>query len=504
MCFIWDTEEMNLIGSGSMKGLNRLLVSERVSKGMSQSKPMKQQVKKFAVVAFLGCSALALGARADGSPVDLNLNLKQTLQYALEHSPLLNTALRNRTIRDLEVRSAWSKILPSFDVTGSGGLQDGSPSTVPNPWYSNLNLALTENLYDNGSSWNAFRVAELNQKLSEIEYNKTRDTLILEVVSSYYRLSLSHVLSEIRRGQSQALEKQFKLVTDQYEQGLKPKNDFLRIKTQVQRANIEQLTAANAILAAEAELRKLLGVGSGSGASSPSVEFKPIPVQRKRAPSEMEQLFAKLEPGLEKTYEFRSAEISKQVNERAVTLVERAYWPQVNLSAGLSYSNQNYWAFGVKGGSATTGAVLPVTGAASPADQWSWNALLSVQYNLWDWGTRRRAVQIAEENREIQSNSIVQNLLDIQFRLTQLRLDMGRILKNYKLTLDLLELEEESNRNLEIQYREGKVFYIDYITGLNSLLDAKVQFFTSYFDSYQTAAQARFYSGKISEVIDEN
>ena len=81
--------------------------------------------------------------------------------------------------------------------------------------------------------------------------------------------------------------------------------------------------------------------------------------------------------------------------------------------------------------------------------------------------------------------------------------DISRISRNYKLSQELLSLEEESNRNLEVQYHEGKVTYLDLITSLNNLLDAKVQFYTSYFEALQTIAKYRFYEGNIYGTLVE-
>jgi outer membrane protein TolC len=96
-----------------------------------------------------------------------------------------------------------------------------------------------------------------------------------------------------------------------------------------------------------------------------------------------------------------------------------------------------------------------------------------------------------------------QNLLDINAQIKNLMVDLSRLTQNYKLSQELLSLEEESNRNLETQYREGKVTYLDLITSLNSLLDAKVQFYSSYFEALQGVAKHKYFEGRIYETISE-
>ncbi len=80
---------------------------------------------------------------------------------------------------------------------------------------------------------------------------------------------------------------------------------------------------------------------------------------------------------------------------------------------------------------------------------------------------------------------------------------LARIRKNYRTTEKLLGLEEESNRLVETQYREGKVTYLDLITSLNNLLSAKVQFYTAYFETMQNLTKHRYYEGSIYESLVE-
>ena len=54
------------------------------------------------------------------------LNLKQTVEFAVEHSPLVKSA-RCLQIADLQYKSQVSKMLPSLDITATHGLQNDTP-----------------------------------------------------------------------------------------------------------------------------------------------------------------------------------------------------------------------------------------------------------------------------------------------------------------------------------------------------------------------------------------
>jgi outer membrane protein TolC len=435
----------------------------------------------FAIVAVIPWSASALS-----SP----LTLRETLRFALENSPTFDSAQKALVARELEYQSAIAKMLPSADLNATQGLQNNIPISSTNtlitpnpaaPWYSSLNLGVTETLYDNGISLTGLKVADLSRDLAAVNLAKARDALSLSVATEFYRYSLATALLEVRRQQQSVLEKQFRTLTSQYHQGFKTRSDFLRLKTQVQRAEIETTNATNGIELSVSELRRL--VGAKLDDETPPPEFTAVAIHRERP---IEKLIPAAAPPLDAVYDFRISKIQQEINGKSVTLAQRNYWPRVSVTSGLLYSNFNF-----------LNSDVPF----NTGNQLSWNALLTIQYNLWDWGTRRRDVQLAEVNRDVQGNSIRQGLLDTRSQLQRLMIDLSRLSRNYQASRELLSLEEESNRNLESQYREGKVAYLDLITSLNSLLDAKVQYYSAYFDTLSGIARHGYFQGKLYDSV---
>ena len=158
------------------------------------------------------------------------------------------------------------------------------------------------------------------------------------------------------------------------------------------------------------------------------------------------------------------------------------------MNTGVSYNNQAY---------------LNSQEPFAAGHQLSWQALVTVQYNFWDFGTRNRNVQIAQSTRDTQNDSLNLGLQQVHATVDQMMADLSRIRQSYRLTRQLLLDEEESNHLVESQYREGKVTYLDLITSLNNLLDAKVQFFNAYFDTLTNLAKFDYYDGRIHESLVE-
>jgi outer membrane protein TolC len=433
--------------------------------------------------------SLLVATAANASP----MSLADVIRSAIENSPTIDVAQKTVAINALQYKSSVAKLLPSIDFTTTDGLQNNIAvasnqdalffSNPTAPWASSLNLGLTESLYDNGVSLTGIAISDLNRSLADVSAEKARDTLVLNVVTEFYTFSQSRVLLEVRRQQKKILDKQYELLSSQYQQGFKTRADYLRLKTQVQQAQIDEISAEDAIQQSLARLKGVMGVNDKNNVATESMDFVPVEVNR----SERFEVFDNARaPELENFYDMRLGKIQNDINERNVDLVRRNYYPQIALNSGVSYQNQSY---------------INSTEPFATGHQLSWDALVTIQYNLWDWGIRKRNVEVAEYNRDLQNDTINLGLEQVHSSVDQLLAGFTRIRRNYKLSLDLLAMEEESNHLVEQQYNDGKVTYLDLITSLNELLGAKVQFYSAYYEALLNVAKLDYYKGNIYESL---
>jgi outer membrane protein len=441
-------------------------------------------------VSLIAVSTLSFSASSAVRP----LNLKEAVDFALLHSPVFNSAKKSQVINELQYKTVYAKLFPSLDFSTTNGLENNIPftdsansseiiTTNPTaPWYSSVNLGLTENLYDNGVTSTNIDIASLNKEVANINYKKTRDTLTLNVASEFYHYSLLATLFEVHEQQQVLLNKQFKMLTSLYLQGFKPKSDYLRLKIQVQQAEIDKISADSDRTQSRLNLLKILGVGEDSK-ETPS--FIPIASNRNE---NLQSRFPSQAPPVSGFYDYRLTKVQEEVNEKNVVLVEKNYWPQILLTSGVAYSNLNY-------------INSPVSYASG--NQLSWNALVTLNYNFWDWGSRKRDVEVAQLNRDIQKNSLDQNLISVNASIAAMMANLASVAQTYSLNQELLTLQEESNHEVEVQYREGKATYLDLISSLNNLLAVRLQFYTSYFNALTGMAQYKYYEGKIYDSLVE-
>jgi outer membrane protein TolC len=416
------------------------------------------------------------------------LTLAEAVRYAAEHSPQLDTARRSAAIASSQYTSSWARFLPSLDLKSSTGINRQKQYglyTSDNPWTSDLNVALTETLYDNGATITQFRIADLTNDSAALAFLTARDKLALDVMTAFYQLSLNIILADTRQEQLKTLVHQFTAVAAQYRQGMKTRQDYLRFKTQVGRAQIEALNAENAITTAREELRRLIGAPLPSSAGNAAApDFNPVRPEH----LDVARAVPQAAPSFEKNYQYRAAQLQYRINDLNETFAHRKYWPQVAVSAGGVYDNSGF------------------VGSGQPFNTNNlvgWNAQLTLTYNIWDWGIRRRDVEIAEQNRGISDDAQGTALLQLNAGIRELMVELGRLRDNYKLTEEVLQLSEESYAFLNEQYRLGKIAYLDLITALGDLLDARVAFHTAYFDILRNVAQYRYYEGTLYDSIVE-
>lgn len=413
------------------------------------------------------------------------LDLKSAIHFALEHSPTLEVARQTLVLRENDYKNTRAALLPSADITTANGVTGTSRNPAPPPyapWNSNFSFQVSENLYDNGATLTNLSIADRNRQLADVNFRQARDQLSLTVAQQFYTFSLNTYLFEARKQQQALLEKQFRILTQEYEQGLKKKQDYVRFEAQVQRGEIDLQSSKNAIETSRTDLRKTLGVGLDREIAA-TIDFKvaaPDDVDKtvQRMPSDV--------PLLKGTFEARQAGIQRGINEESVDLTRRQYYPQVFVAGGVGYQNSQY-----------LGTQAPAQGA------WTWDATLTLKYNLWDWGARKRNVESAEINRDIQGHQIDVGLLGVEVAIQQLMATLGTDARIDKLNRELLRLEETSYKYVEADYRNGKLTYLDLETALNDLLDARVRSYSSIYALAQDLAQYRYYEGSLYDTLAE-
>lgn len=403
------------------------------------------------------------------------LTLPQAVAYGLEHSPTLNSSQRETLIAEMNRKNSVAAFLPKLDLTANHGLRGANPENNPNKWSSSLSVDLTENLYDNGQSFTNLRTSRLAEEISRIQLLQSRDQLLLDIASQFYNHNLAVRTLEVQREQHSILRKQYEMVESGYRQGLKTRKDYLRFKTQLNRADIDLVNSQDSVTKAEQELKRLMGVPLNSPEQPVFAIDESAPPRD--APAELR---------VDENREYRIAQLQNESQRLQEEQTRRRLWPELYLSGGANYGSSSY---------------LNSGRSVRDNDSTSWNAVLSLRYNFLDWGTRRREAAIAGERTAITENANTSRLLSLRQELERLRLDIRQLRENFRLGTELLELEKGNLALIDSEYRQGKVSYLDYITSVKDFASARIGYYSSLYGLKRGLLTQHFHRGTLYETI---
>ena len=409
------------------------------------------------------------------APLDRRLNFIETIQWAIAHAPSLESVRTTQTIRDLELETAETVFLPQLDLSTSYGLRGSAPKTGGSPYVSNFGLQLSETLYDNGTSLTRRDAARLQKTIADLKYADERDKLILAIAASYFQYSLSKSLAEVQGQQFSIIDKQYRSVAAQYEQGVKTQRDYLRFKSELRRSEIEKQNSETNILKARLDLMELIGLAPTDAGSQ--FDFLPWQINLKTLDN-----IPRVPPDQRQHYRYRAAVLQRQVLEKDLDLVRQQTGPEISIAADANYQASDF---------AFTGASF------DERDGTNITALLSIKYKLWDWGTRRRNLSIASAQNHVAEVTLDADLQSFERQAQKLMLDLEQGRKGLALAQELLTLETRNYQDLEADYRNGKVSYLEIVTALSNLLSAKVQLYSSYFAVQNLILTYRYHEGKL-------
>ncbi len=427
---------------------------------------------------ILSFSILSENVNAENpAPTEQSFDLKKAILYAIENSPSFDSLKRQLNISELEEQSAAARFLPSLDLTATHGILDTSPRSTSSPWNSEFNLGLTESIYDNGVTLTNHRIAKLSKTQAEFNFQDKKNKISLEIAAQFMVYSLNVKLAGIQEKQFKLVSKQYDMVSKDYFQGIKTKKDFLRFKTQVSRNEIDLGNAKNIVEKSKQELQRLIGIGLKNNGEA---DF--IALSFDRVENEVPDMPVNLENHLL----YRATRVQKEINQLNSDLIGRKNLPEWFLSAGASYGSSAY---------------IDTGRSFSDNAQFGWNALLTVKYNFFDWGIRSRNRAIATQTNQLQNNEIDSNLLALKSSLNQLQLNTRQTQKNFALAKELLTLERTNIDFIEREYQNGKIQYLDLITGLNNLSDAEIKFYSAISDLQTAKYTLLYHQGKLYDEL---
>lgn len=406
-----------------------------------------------------------------------SFTVKEALQIALEKSPELISARNQLEGAELENKNAFASFLPSLDLSASHGVRGLSPDplglTAQTPWVSGATLSLTENFYDNGESFKKYRLSGLRLEQARLHFQKRKAEIVQAVILAYHRYNIATLYLKFSEKNHQELERLAKLVTNQFQQGLKTRKDFLNFKSRAQRGQLNVYEAESAVKEARGNLLSAMGLATTEDLQVDAQERPVLPKTN-----------FKMDLVPEDLYEQRTLNLQKEIADLEVELSRRRFWPELNLVGAVSYGSSEY---------------LGTGRSWSDNDSTQWSVLLNLKFNIIDWGVRNRNIQTTRLAQDTAQQSLRAALYRAEKDLERFKVEAQRSSEGYRLAKELLKMEEDTFRLLESDYRSGRASYLELTTGLSNLLDAQSRGQEADYNQASLYLRWKYYKGILNE-----
>ena len=387
------------------------------------------------------------------------MTLSEAMKWGLEKAPSLTAVRARRDAAQLTSTNAKVAFLPSLDFTSiqKVGYAEGT---------SRSSLQLSESLWSNGENWVTLKTTAFARDAADAAWVEAREKLAADLTASWVGFSRLDALSRIQEEKAALIEKQFGVMKRQFEQGLKTREDYQRIRAQLLRTQAELIGVRTQREQTRIAVLALIGIEKTDDNNLESLIPPPGPSASWKKFLEHAQADLNLNPTLKRI------EAENAQSELAPLQARLNYWPNINLVADATVTR--------------AGPLSATLGDNSTSSTQSWNAGLELSWNLWDWGTLRRSIQVADLERDSTQARLKQSELALRSEAQQTALNLGRLKEEALLQAEVAQMEEDNFRLVEENYRRGRSSYLDLITALRDRADARSRWNASYFETLQT------------------
>ena len=401
--------------------------------------------------------AVAVNLVSMGAP--LKLDLEESIRLAYENSYILKNADIDLLNSNLQVREAYKEALPKIDYNGRFNRDAeevyGERDDQKNTMYSH-SIDLVQPLYRVGVIGAGLSAAKSIDERSLYEYEDTKIDLRLSIIEKYTTILQLYESREVFEKSLKEVEEQYNRVNRKYELKLVAKSDVLPFKTRVINNRTSIIETENKIKIAEVELKNELGIDRNT-------EIELAPIDERKYDLELIDLEGDVKSARESNRDSRIARLNVEITQAEEKAAKAEFFPKVDLRVGYSAEDSEF---------------------NNSADEWNWNAGITVNMNLFSFGQDMNAYDRAKNNTEKSENLEARTRDDIEVEVRSLYLDLISLKGKVEEQIAAVESAQE-NLNLEKRrYESGLTDVIDFLQIENSLRKAELAFIQAELNYY--------------------
>lgn len=418
-----------------------------------------------AVLLFTGGSA----ARAE------KLTLEKSIEYALEHNPVVRIARENVRKTAAYIDEASAAGMPKLDLEATYMRLDRAATATISGKTVELNvvdnraadLSLRQPLDVFGIIELGKRMAHLGRVSAQFDYDQVWNDTALQVKEAYYAVLRAQQQLKVREDAVLMLEAHLKDARTHHSAGTIAKFDVLRAETELANARQGLIAAQNGVDLAKAGFNNVLGRELDA----------PVDLEEPGAARFVElDVAACTDSACSTRPEVRRADTQVELSDKMIDIAKHGSKPKVDL---LWTYNRN----------------LSVT-IFNPRPT-SWRAFLIASMPLYDGGKTKAAVQQAECDAENAKSGREQAILAVTLDVKQSYLSLNEGRERILAAEKGLEQARESMRLAQVRYRGGVSTQVEVMDARAALTLAETNYVNALYDYHiATARLERAVGGK--------
>jgi outer membrane protein len=447
-------------------------------------------------------------------------NLQECVDYALENNLTVKNQEFSVGINEVNLLQSKMNLLPSLNGSANYGRNWGrsiNPGTniVTNQQQDNGFGSLSANwtLFSGLRNLNTIKQSEASLMARQYDLEKSRNDIILLVVTYYTNVIFNKELYENANSQLESTTSQMERTEKQVNAGALPRSSLLDLQSQVASSELNVINAENNVNFSILQLKQVMQIPASQQLE---IEIPQIELNE----SDLADLNPQrvYEIALATMPEVKSADKNVESALRSIKVNQGSYYPRLFLSAGLS---TNYSSIAADRGliENTGNTVLREIGfvqtsgdlVLTPTDEFvilPYSTSQQLENNFGQSISLGVSIPIfnnLQVNSNVQRAKIIKDQADIIAEQTRQTLrqtieraynDVYSSGKAYQSSVKKVEATEESFRAMKQRYDNGAANATDYELAENNLFQAKSDLLRAKYDYIFKLKILDFYQGK--------
>jgi outer membrane protein TolC len=432
-------------------------------------------------ILFGSCAGFFAASLASAQSLTLHEMIQSSIKESSQEKSsrlILNAAALRRSA---EEKTLWPNLV--FESSHGRGESMNADSAIGRSqndgWISRMSIGSSWQLLDNGERAHRVKLSDIELHSAKAEQNLAGMENRFKLTQAFFNWQKIGVQEGIDHEVRQLLTTQFKQTERQFRQGLKTSRDYQRMRAELKRLELQDTTKTFRNEEVIHQISQLSGLAVEQVRKRGVTKVNSLPESGSKLLAQLSRESASsLQDDIDRLKLERARTEALRVDQLRV-------YPELKFTLLAEYGTANY---------------LPDF-AADVAENLepSWSAILSLNYELWDWGAKRMRAQAGWENFRAEEVKLAEAHLQRQVarQIRQVKLD--ELSKQYDLAVELLKLEQSNFDLVQSEFRQGKLSYLDMITALRELSTARRQRFDFYFQIIDQLAEIHFAEGNLDE-----